>query len=147
MVAVGTSGSGIEMGLEAAKLALSEPLVSGDNSGFLRPEANLSLIFISDEDDFSPLSTASYQRFFTELKGEEAYRDRSRMRISAVVGKTIPPYEEAPSCESENGIGYFGPRYIELASKTEGRSKASAMMTFRRLLKSLAFWLRIGSLI
>ena len=45
MVVVGTSGSGIEMGLEAAKLALSEPLVSGDNSGFLRPEANLSLIF------------------------------------------------------------------------------------------------------
>ena len=120
MVVVGTTGSGIEMGLEAAKLALSEPLLSGENSGFLRSEANLSLIFISDEDDFSPQSTASYQRFFTELKGEEAYRERSRMRISAVVGKTIPPYEEAPSCESENGIGYFGPRYIELASKTEG---------------------------
>ena len=120
MVVVGTSGSGIEMGLEAAKLALSEPLLSGDNSGFLREEANLSLIFISDEDDFSPLSTSTYQRFFTELKGEEAYRERSRMRISAVVGKTIPPYDQAPSCESENGIGYFGPRYIELASKTEG---------------------------
>ena len=89
MVVVGTTGSGIEMGLEAAKLALSEPLLSGENSGFLRSEANLSLIFISDEDDFSPQSTASYQRFFTELKGEEAYRERSRMRISAVVGKTF----------------------------------------------------------
>ena len=54
MVVVGTSGSGIEMGLEAAKVALSEPLLSTDNQGFLR-EANLSLIFISDEDDFSPI--------------------------------------------------------------------------------------------
>ena len=97
MVVVGTTGSGIEMGLEAARLALSEPLINTDNSGFLREEANLSLIFISDEDDYSPLSAPSYQRFFTEVKGEEAYRDRSRMRISAVVGKTIPPYDDAPS--------------------------------------------------
>lgn len=120
MVVVGTSGSGIEMGLEAARLALSEPLISNENNGILREDANLSLIFISDEDDFSPMSAYSYQRFFTELKGEEAYREHSRMRISAVVGKSIPPFDGAASCESENGIGYYGPRYIELASKTEG---------------------------
>ena len=47
MVVVGTSGSGIEMGLESAYLALSEPLLSTDNSGFLREDANLSLIFVS----------------------------------------------------------------------------------------------------
>ena len=35
MVVVGTSGSGIEMGLEAAYRALSEPLISNENSGFL----------------------------------------------------------------------------------------------------------------
>ena len=42
------------------------------------------------------------------------------MRISAVVGKEEPPYDGAASCSSANGLGYYGPRYIELAYKTEG---------------------------
>ena len=40
-----------------AHLALSEPLMSTSNFGFVREDANLSLIFLSDEDDFSPKST------------------------------------------------------------------------------------------
>ena len=44
MVVVGTSGSGIEMGLEAGQSGISEPLLSSDNQGFLRDDANLSLI-------------------------------------------------------------------------------------------------------
>ena len=70
MVVVGTSGTGIEMGIEAAKQAISEPLLANANQGLLRDEANLSLIFISDEDDYSPNSSHSYLRFFTDLKGE-----------------------------------------------------------------------------
>ena len=120
MVVVGISGSGIEMGLEAAHLALSEPLISNENAGFLREEANLSLIFVSDEDDLSPMSTPDYLQFFTDLKGDAAYRDHSMMNISAVVGRDKPPYEGEASCSSSTGIGYYGPRYIELASKTEG---------------------------
>ena len=120
MVVVGTSGSGIEMGLEAAHRALSEPLISSVNEGFLREEANLALIFLSDEDDFSPRSVHEYARLFTEIKGESAYRNKKQMNISAVVGKERPPFEGAPSCESSNGIGYYGPRYIELARRTEG---------------------------
>jgi hypothetical protein len=120
MVVVGISGSGIEMGLEAAHLALSEPLISNENSGFIRDSANLSLIFISDEDDLSPMSTPDYLQFFTDIKGDAAYRDHSMMNISAVVGKDRPPYEGEASCSSDSGVGYYGPRYIELASKTEG---------------------------
>ena len=120
MVVVGISGSGIEMGLEAAHQALSEPLISNENSGFLREDANLSLIFVSDEDDLSPMSTPDYLRFFTDLKGDAAYRDHNMMNISAVVGKDRPPYDGAASCSSDSGVGYYGPRYIELASKTEG---------------------------
>ncbi|MEC7985800.1 MAG: lamin tail domain-containing protein [Myxococcota bacterium] len=120
MVMVGISGSGIEMGLSAAQHALSEPLISQENNGFLREEANLSLIFVSDEDDLSPMSTHDYLRFFTDLKGDDAYRNHSRMHISAVVGKDRPPYDGAESCSSSNGLGYYGPRYIELAYQTEG---------------------------
>lgn len=53
LVTQGIEGSGQEMGFEAMRLALSEPLVSTDNKGFLRPGSRLLVILISDEDDCS----------------------------------------------------------------------------------------------
>ena len=120
MVAVGTSGSGIEMGLEGASLALSEPLTSGDNVGFLREDANLSVVFLSDEEDSSPERAVDYLRQFTDLKGDAAYRDHGIVNVSAVVGKDAPPYDGAASCESSNGVAAYGSRYVELAERTEG---------------------------
>ena len=52
-VTVGIEGSDKEKGLQAALDALTEPRVSGANSGFLRDDADLSIIFVSDEDDCS----------------------------------------------------------------------------------------------
>ncbi len=52
-VRVGIDGSDKERGLEAARMALTEPLASGANFGFLREEATLALIFVSDENDCS----------------------------------------------------------------------------------------------
>lgn len=120
MVAQGTSGSGTEMGLEAPRMALSEPLVSGDNAGFLRDDANLSLLIVSDEQDSSPLSVPDYLNFFASLKGEAAYRDHSLMNISAVVGSTPPDFDGEPSCSSANGNATYGSRYVYAANQTEG---------------------------
>jgi len=120
MVAVGIDGSGIEMGLEAAYAALSDPLVNTANIGFLREEASLSLIFVSDEEDHSPLAPHEYTSFFTELKGEEAYRDHGLMRASAVVGADKPQFDGQPSCQSANGEASYGGRYIEVAGRSEG---------------------------
>lgn len=120
MVAVGTGGSGIEMGLEGAALALSEPLLSGDNAGFIRSDANLSVVFLSDEEDSSPDRAVDYLRQFSDLKGDAAYRDHGIVNISAVVGKDEPPYDGAASCESSNGVAAYGSRYVELAERTEG---------------------------
>jgi hypothetical protein len=52
---LGESGSGLEAGLLATQLALdsSDPTTSVTNSGFLRPDADLAVIYISDEDDAS----------------------------------------------------------------------------------------------
>ncbi|MFH1468711.1 MAG: hypothetical protein ABIO70_30250 [Pseudomonadota bacterium] len=52
-VQVGIDGSDQERGLEAAYQALTEPVVSDANAGFLRREATLSIIFVSDENDCS----------------------------------------------------------------------------------------------
>jgi hypothetical protein len=56
----GVDGSGQEMGLEAMRRALSEPLLSiepdaepSGNKGLLRPGARLLVIIVSDEDDCS----------------------------------------------------------------------------------------------
>lgn len=120
MVAVGTTGSGIEMGLDAARLALSEPLLSGHNAGLIREDANLSLIFVSDENDYSRDPVNDYYRHFAELKGAEAYRDHGVLNFSAVVGKEVPAYDGQPSCESANGVAAYGLRYLDLANRTEG---------------------------
>jgi len=52
-VTVGIEGSDKEKGLQAALDALTEPRASGANSGFLRDDADLSIIYVSDEDDCS----------------------------------------------------------------------------------------------
>ena len=120
MVAVGVSGSGIEMGLAAARAALSEPLLSTTNAEFLRDDANLSIIFVSDENDFSADTTSEYYRHFGDLKSDAAYRDHGILNFSAVVGSDVPPAAGAPACESSNGVASYGARYIDLASRTDG---------------------------
>jgi hypothetical protein len=52
-VFVGVCGSGREQGMEAARLALSEPLLSGANAGLVRRGARLVVVFVSDDDDCS----------------------------------------------------------------------------------------------
>lgn len=81
MVRVGISGSGDERGIAAAHAALSEPLLSTTNAGFLRPDADMGLVFLSDENDHSPETVAT---FVTFLKGLKA--DASSMSIAAIVG-------------------------------------------------------------
>jgi len=120
MVAVGVTGSGIEMGLEAAQAALSPDLLETDNAGFLREDANLSLIFVSDENDYSPSPVNDYLRHYKDLKGDVAYRDNGVVNVSAVVGRDVPAYDGVPSCESSNGSADYGVRYVDLATRTEG---------------------------
>jgi hypothetical protein len=119
MVAQGISGSGIEMGLEAARMAF-EPENEEHNAGFLREDANLSFIFVSDEDDNSPDPVNDYLRFYTELKGEDAYRDHSQFNISSVVGRDKPEFDWEPSCSSSDGVADYGVRYVDLADRTNG---------------------------
>ena len=132
IVAQGISGSGTEMGLEGAYAAVCTPtsppdhicplpLVSTENAGFLRDDANLSILIISDEQDASPLTVDDYLNAFVAVKGEEAYRDHSRMNISGVIGDTPPEFEGGPSCSSEgNGEAAYGSRYVAAVSATGG---------------------------
>lgn len=50
---VGTSGPGFEMPLLMSKWALSERVTDGTNAGFLRNDALLAIVYLTDENDSS----------------------------------------------------------------------------------------------
>ncbi len=127
LVQVGTDGSDKEKGLSAALEALSEPMISGDNIGFLRDDAILSIIFVSDENDCSDdealsgePSTACYEEAerlipitefiynFRGLKGPSGMR----VLASAIIGPKV-----ADGCEGS----WPGHRYAALAEGLGGK--------------------------
>ncbi len=50
---VGTTGPGLEMPLYATQLALRDRIADGTNAGFLREDALLAIVILTDEDDCS----------------------------------------------------------------------------------------------
>ncbi len=101
---VGTDGSGIEAGLEAAKNALQ--LAQSDeeniNSGFLREEADLAVVVMSDEEDQSP----NYPGIIEFMKGVKGPGRESRVKVHAIAGPITGPCRD--------GSGFFSafPGYI-----------------------------------
>lgn len=111
-VMVGDSGSPTEEGLAAMEAALSPPLtnVGQTNAGFLRDDAVLSLLFVSDEDDFSAGDWSDYVYFLGGLKA-----DPSKIQVSAIVGP-------AGGCSGPLGSAVDGEEYRLVASSFNGIS-------------------------
>lgn len=103
-VKVGIDGSDREKGIDAAYTALTEPLRSGANAGFLRAGATLSIIYVSDENDCTdrgaldgyPSANSCYDNaselvpvrdLIEEHEGLKSNDDR--VLISAIVGPEI----------------------------------------------------------
>jgi hypothetical protein len=123
-VELGTNGSDKEKGLQAAAYALSPEMLVTYNGSFLRPEANLLVIIVSDEEDCSddgkldaldsaacyeqpelltPVQTLVARIFDSKYNGEF-------VQIAAIVG----PYDQ--SCADS----YPGHRYADAALLTGG---------------------------
>ena len=76
---VGTDGSGHEQPLNGAQLALIDRVADGKNAGFLRTDALLGIVLITDEDDQSgdpknsssnPLPVDEFIKAFDTVKGD-----------------------------------------------------------------------------
>lgn len=81
-VRVGSCGDGEERGLAAILAALQKTSAGQCNEGFLRSDANLIVIIVSDEEDeYSGGDTSTYVNELVRLKG-----DASRVRMAAIVG-------------------------------------------------------------
>lgn len=83
---LGANGSSSERGLSAMQVALGPDMQAGHNAGFLREDAFLAVIFVSDEEDQSPGYSAGayywqdYLNFLIDLKG-----DISNVVCSAII--------------------------------------------------------------
>ncbi len=110
---VGEEDMGNESGLRAAELALSEPLTSAENLGFLRPEARLAVVFLSDEPEQSEYDAAYYIAFFQSLKA-----DPTHVLISGIVGETATGC--ATTCTDVANNAQPGDKYIEVVNAFGG---------------------------
>jgi hypothetical protein len=123
-IALGVQGSDKEKGLEAAAFALSPAIITRHNPGFLRPDANLLVVIVSDEEDCSDDgvldgfdSAACYNQrgklvpipvLVDRLQGVKL--NNEFVQIAAIIG----PFDE--SCPD----AYSGHRYAEAALLTGG---------------------------
>ncbi|MDP2307260.1 MAG: hypothetical protein Q8P18_14635 [Pseudomonadota bacterium] len=112
-IAVGTEDMGDESGLAAVELALSEPVMSVENAGFLRPGAHLAVIFLSDEPEFSAADSAHYISFLQTLKA-----DPTDILVSAIVGDLTTGCSNV--CDEGPQDAQPGDKYLEVVSAFSG---------------------------
>lgn len=155
-IKVGTSGSGNEEGLAAAKMALdlvsqqNQPILQArqaciaacgaqssnskscvtscqqnNEPSFLRPEAYLYVVFVSDDEDHSPEEALYYGRYLETVKG---LGNEAAVSASAIVGDP-----SGPTCDARAGIKYAG-----VATYTGGIFGSICDATFDQNLTRLA---------
>lgn len=109
---LGTGGSAIERGIEFSTYLLQNMNIDGAGS-FIRNDANLSIIYISDEKDQSTGGWNSYLSFFDSAK-----QNPDMLNIFSVIG-------DFPSGCTTNVNGYgrsieFGEGYYDLSNHYNG---------------------------
>jgi hypothetical protein len=132
-VRVGVGGSGRESGIQAAAQAVGRDTDRSNgtwipapamNTGFLRPDASLFLIFVSDEDDASFGEVSYFYRAFETLKGAG---NEGVISVSAIVGDPDidgPMGPERGGCPiaPAEATAAAGTRYVALSMYSRGLS-------------------------
>jgi hypothetical protein len=123
-VTVGTSGSDKEKGLQAALLALSPEMLAGPHRGFLRDEAQLLTVFVSDEDDCTDYGALDGHA------AEDCYYEADQLTDSDALLSRLGAVKQAPSLLSTAGIlglensscddAYPGARYLDVVRGSGG---------------------------
>ena len=113
LVNVGTNGSGGETALATSVLALTPPIVSAENAGFLRTDANLAVVVISDASDQSSQPVTYYQNLLVNVKG---FQRLSYFTFSAITPRLASP----PSGCTYDDTGANSSRYQPVVAFTSG---------------------------
>jgi hypothetical protein len=115
-VRVGASGCASEQGLEGGWEALSDPNINGTNAGFLRNDAYLSIIMVSDAEDQSIRPVDFYVNFFQNIKGP---RGANLVSVSAIVNHDNSICENNPNADTPEDSSP-AVRYMEVVRRTGG---------------------------
>ncbi len=104
----GISGSGTEQGIRASLAATTPPLANTTNAGFLRANADLAIVYLSDENDFSQggLTTPDY------LNGLRGAAGTGTLLLAGIVGPT------QGQCNGPYGNAGAATRYAALIDST-----------------------------
>ncbi len=108
----GISGPSLEAGLGAARQALLRAQTNptdntNTNAGFLRDDANLAIVVMSDEEDQSIESDDLLRDYFWSIKG------RNRVKVHAIAGPADALCPFAPNTQP-------GIRYRQMTRETSG---------------------------
>ncbi len=103
LVKVGISGSGNEKGLQA-----SEAFMTRYAASFIRPEAYLAVVILSDEEDQSPKTPIQYADVLKSYKASAGL-----VKVYSIVDKTL-------SNTGASGISTGFQRYADMSNATAG---------------------------
>ena len=121
-VQVGTGGSDQEKGLDAARAALTPPLTSTKNIGFLRDDASLAIIVLSDENDCSDGGALG-----PDSTGEECYTKYDRLEPIPDLVRDLKEIKRG-SIGSFTFSGIIGPEAVDgCADAVPGKRYATAI--------------------
>ncbi|HRK06971.1 MAG TPA: hypothetical protein PLZ57_04315 [Pseudobdellovibrionaceae bacterium] len=127
---LGESGSPVERGREAMQAALSSPLASSDNAGFLRANALLNVIYLSDEEDQSP--SIDYATWLDSIKPPLPLGGRNW--LAHFMG--VMPSD--PNCfTSEWGFSSVGYGYLNLVDASGGSKESICDGNLQRALTNV----------
>ncbi len=104
-VNVGTNGSGLEQPLSAALKAVTAPLITGANRGFLRPDASLSIIIVSDAPDQSSAPASYYLNRFMSL----VPRNKAWLFTFSTIGPFTSPLPVGCTIDTGIDVGRYEP--------------------------------------
>ena len=129
---VGTSGPSVEMPMLMSKYALSERITDGTNGQFVRPDALLAIIYLTDEDDQSQTQDGftvdatgntptdwnppDQVAFLDQLKG-----NRTRWALAAIAGDG--------NCSSNFGEATDAVRLKQLVTLANGQGSTQAVFS------------------
>ncbi|MFT3836819.1 MAG: choice-of-anchor D domain-containing protein [Myxococcaceae bacterium] len=112
-VNLGINGSGLEHHFDPALAALTAPLITSDNAGFLRADAVLAVVSVSDADDQSVQPVSYYVNNLLNIKGIQ----RANMFTWNAVA---PLQQQAPAGCTYDGTGNTAPRDTSMVQQTNG---------------------------
>lgn len=144
-VNIGETGSDLERGIDGLRRAITSPLVDGANAGFLRADAVLAVVFVTNEDDKSSGSISEVIAALDAVKPPFPYGARGWFaNLIGVLDLNV-------DCSTSASYTEPGDRYLALVDHSGGTSASicsnnmtSALANVRQRIAELMSEYRLG---